>query len=260
MRKLYLIEFPRFLVAESQSKRNRETTTTTTTTRTTPLRLLQHCYYYLIELIYWCTDMTIEVTNRNDEIELLGFEQQDEEQPSTSSSSSLPCAEDTTKQVHVRNNPLVEPPNGGVQHPISLLSREELMEVLSERHVLNLSPEEDELLDPIERTIRYIIPIPKYYYWDIVLAASNRDHDATTTTSTSSTTTTDDIPLSIKSWHTIIGWCDHIGTWTNHRVAQPIASFLGLTGPRFHEVINSMSPEEFQQSVHVVRERQLRGL
>jgi hypothetical protein len=198
--------------------------------------------------------MTIEVTNRNDEIELLG-EQQDEEQPST----SLPCAEDTTKQDHVQNNPLVEPPNGG-QHPMSLLSREELIKVLSERHVLNLSPEEDELLDPIERTIRYMIPIPKYYYWD-VLAVSNREHDATTTTTTTSTTTTDDVPLSIKSWHTIIGWCDHIGTWTNHRVAQPIASFLGLTGPRFHEVINSMSPEEFQQSVHVVRERrQLRGL
>jgi hypothetical protein len=202
--------------------------------------------------------MTIEVMNRNDEIELLG-EQQDEEQPSTLSSSSSSCAEDTSKQVNVLNNPLVElePPNG-VQHPMSLLSRKELMEVLSERHVLNLSPEEDELLDPIERTIRYIIPIPKYYYWD-VLAASNRAHDDATTTTTT-TSTIDDVPLSIKSWHTIIGWCDHIGTWTNHRVAQPIASFLGLTGPRFHEVINSMSPEEFQQSVHVVRERQqLRG-
>ena len=132
------------------------------------------------------------------------------------------------------------------------LTNEELIRRMTERHILQLTPEEDELLDPIERTVRYIVPIPKYYYWDVL------KEEATNSEAPSNTITADQIPFTIKSWHTVIALCDSIGTWTNQHIAQPIASYTGLTGPRFHEVINSMTPQEIQQSQRIVHERQLR--
>jgi hypothetical protein len=121
-------------------------------------------------------------------------------------------------------------------------SVDDLIATLADRHVLQLTPEEDQLLDPIERTVRYIIPIPKHYYWEIL-------HDRKDWLR---------IPVLIRAWHNTIGYLEHVGTWTNTSVAQPIASFLGLTGPRFHEVINSMTAEEMQQSAHTVRDRRER--
>ena len=144
------------------------------------------------------------------------------------------------------------------------MTKDELIRMLSERHILQLTPEEDELLDPIERTVRYIIPIPKYYYWDVLKEQANHNGDSNSEArsmnddGTKNIITSDQIPYSIKSWHTIIGLCESIGTWTNHHVAQPIASFTGLTGPRFHEVLNSMTPQEMRQSQRMVQERQLR--
>lgn len=145
--------------------------------------------------------------------------------------------------------------------PTPNMTKDELLRMLSERHILQLTPQEDELLDPIERTVRYIVPIPKYYYWDVLKAQSNKSRNNSEeddSTSNTNTITADQIPYTIKSWHTIIGLCESIGTWTNNHIAQPIASFTGLTGPRFHEVIDSMTPQEMQQSQRIVQERQLR--
>lgn len=149
-------------------------------------------------------------------------------------------------QLQQRNGQQEQPPP---------TTKDDVIRMLSERHILQLTPEEDELLDPIERTVRYIIPIPKYYYWDVLKEQSN---NSKRTASEASPITSDQIPFSIKTWHTIIGICDSIGTWTNAHIAQPIASFTGLTGPRFHEVITSMTPQEIQQSQRIVQERQLR--
>jgi hypothetical protein len=139
-------------------------------------------------------------------------------------------------------------------------SKDEMIKILSERYVLQLSPEEDELLDPIERTIRYIIPIPKKYYWDILPSSSSsskqqEQHDCTTTNNKNIPITINDVPYSIKVWHHCIHKCDVVGTWINNHVAQPIASSIGLTGPRFFEVITSMTEEELQQSRTIMNER-----
>jgi hypothetical protein len=154
---------------------------------------------------------------------------------------------------------LKEPQQVQSEAATSHITKDELIRMLSERHILQLTPEEDELLDPIERTVRYIIPIPKYYYWDVLKEhANNNNIDSEATNTPTNSITPDQIPLTIKSWHTIIGLCDSIGTWTNKHIAQPIASYTGLTGPRFHEVISSMTPQELQQSQRIVHERQVR--
>jgi hypothetical protein len=137
-------------------------------------------------------------------------------------------------------------------------SKDELIRMLSERHILQLTPEEDELLDPIERTVRYLIPIPKYYYWDVMKEHANHNSTKNSEVPNEAIITSDQIPYTIRSWHTIINLCDRIGTWTNTHIAQPIASYTGLTGPRFHEVLTSMTPQEMQQSQRIVHERQVR--
>jgi hypothetical protein len=128
-------------------------------------------------------------------------------------------------------------------------SAPELCEVLSERYVLQLSPEDDALLDPLERTVRYLIPIPKYYYWDVLRQASNENPESFSIA---------DVPWSVRLWHDAIGSADYTGAWLNQRLAQPIASWMGLTGPRFHEVLNSMTEEELQQSRNRILERKRR--
>lgn len=108
----------------------------------------------------------------------------------------------------------------------------DLIPMLYERHVLDLTPEQDELLDPLERAVRYVVPIPKHYYWDVGL------HEANWST----------IPLTIKMWHNTIASCATVGTWTNDYIAMPIASYLGLTGPRFFEVLDDMTEEQMEES------------
>lgn len=113
---------------------------------------------------------------------------------------------------------------------------------MRERQVWHLTPEEDEMLDPIERTVRYVVPIPAQYYWDVV-AQSDRWAE---------------IPTSIKVWHTTIASCAAFNSWTNNRIAQPLASFLGLTGPRFFEVLDGMTAAEMDQSARRMRARRSR--
>lgn len=162
----------------------------------------------------------------------------DEEEDRTSQSMMIEEGEQGDEDAV---NSLTPPP------PVHL-SHSELISMLSERHVLNLSPEEDELLDPIERTVRFIVPIPKHYYWDVVVAAAQNEHPAVST---------NEIPWSIKVWHHAIASCATVGAMADAYVAQPIASFFGLTGPRFHEVLNSMTQEEMEDSARSIRERRL---
>jgi hypothetical protein len=132
--------------------------------------------------------------------------------------------------------------DGAQQQPIKL-NATELYTLCSERHVLQLTPEEDELLDPIERTVRYLVPIPKQYYWEIQ------------GTSPWSWSGTSEVPLPIRMWHQTIAICDTVGTIANNYIAQPLAGMMGLTGPRFFEVIDSMTKEEMEESARRVRAR-----
>ena len=124
----------------------------------------------------------------------------------------------------------------------SYSSREELLKLVTQRDVLDPTEVQDDMVDPIERTVRAIVPIPKYYYWDIC----NTDADIK------------EIPKTIQLWHSAIYSCNVIGQWTTKNVGLPIASALGLTSSRFHEVIDQMSPQELDESRQQVKERRER--
>lgn len=120
-------------------------------------------------------------------------------------------------------------------------SAQELSQILSERHVLQLSEEEDEMLDPIERAVRYVIPIPKHYYWDVVKSEADLK----------------EIPAGIKLWHKAIASANSAGEWTAVNIAQPIASGLGLTTSRFAFVTDQMNEDDMAESRRSVKERQI---
>jgi len=122
---------------------------------------------------------------------------------------------------------------------------EELLALVSERLVVERTPEEDEMVDPIERAVRFLVPIPKHYYWDVVVGnEENADLQR--------------IPTRIKLWHRCIAASVSIGDWTNQTIAQPVANAMGLTGSRFHYVTDLMSEQDMQESKRVVLERSLR--
>ena len=117
-----------------------------------------------------------------------------------------------------------------------------LRALVSERYIVEWTPEEDERIDPLERAVRFLVPIPKQYYWNVVVP--------------------DDwmaIPTHIKVWHRLISGSVAVGEWTNRHVAQPLASGLGLTSSRFHFVTDHMTPQEMEQSRRMVQERKLRN-
>jgi hypothetical protein len=122
-------------------------------------------------------------------------------------------------------------------------AKQELLQLVSERHVLNLSPEEDEMLDPLERAVRAVVPIPKRYYWDVVDSESKAAGTA-------------HIPTSIKLWHSTIAALCGLGAWTNAKIAVPITNALGLNDSRFAFVTNQMTEADMVVSVRLVAERQ----
>ena len=117
-----------------------------------------------------------------------------------------------------------------------------LRALVSERYIVEWTPEEDERIDPLERAVRFLVPIPKQYYWNIVVP---EDWTA--------------IPTHIKVWHRLMAGSVAVGEWTNRHVAQPMASGLGLTSSRFHFVTDHMTPQEMEQSRKMVQERKLRN-
>ena len=120
---------------------------------------------------------------------------------------------------------------------------EALRALVSERFVVEWTPEQDEMVDPLERAIRFVLPIPKHYYWDVV----------------SDETDWAVIPIHIKVWHRLMAGSVAVGEWTNHHVAQPVASALGLTASRFYFVTDQMSLPEMEQSRRMVQERKRRN-
>jgi hypothetical protein len=118
-------------------------------------------------------------------------------------------------------------------------SPQELQKVISQRQVVDMS---DEDMDPIEWTVRKVIPIPAEYYWDVV---SEEQHAQ--------------IPVRTKVWHKTIAllWGAH--QWTERRVAKPLASALGLTDSRFDYVVENMTDKEWEDSRAMVAARLAQG-
>jgi hypothetical protein len=129
-------------------------------------------------------------------------------------------------------------------------TQEEFDAIVSERYVLQLTPEQDELLDPLERCFRYWIPIPRHYYWQVVAENENtRDQNQDPTQQENNAEANNVvIPRSIRYWHNTIYWGSRILDGLTHKVAEPLASGLGITQSRFAYVLDQMTPEEYEAS------------
>ena len=101
-------------------------------------------------------------------------------------------------------------------------SREEILKIVQERHVVSV--QDDDLLDPLERTVRFLVPIPRSYYWE---AVPNKQEQ-------------EEIPLLVKVWHQSIFTGERFGHWTGRNIGMPIAQALGLTESRFQYVLDQV--------------------
>jgi hypothetical protein len=123
----------------------------------------------------------------------------------------------------------------GEQLPKRKFSPQELHKVISQRQVVDMS---DEDMDPIEWTVRKLIPIPVEYYWNIV---SEEQHSQ--------------VPARTKIWHKTISFLCGAQQWTERSVAKPLAASMGLTGSRFDYVVDNMTDNEWEKSRARVAER-----
>ena len=118
-------------------------------------------------------------------------------------------------------------------------SPEELVEVVSQLHKIDMTAED---LDPFEWTLRKVVPVPKYYYWEVV--KQNSDVDL--------------IPYRIKLWHKTVASMTGAYKWTEQRVGMPLARSLGLTSSRFSDVTMYMTDKDMTESKRIVAERRER--
>jgi hypothetical protein len=114
------------------------------------------------------------------------------------------------------------------QHPARAAgNKEDILKRVRERRVVVASERDDDLLDPLERTVRYLVPIPRTYYWNANLNAEEQR----------------EIPFLIKAWHHSISSGERFGHWTSRNIGMPIAASLGLTESRFQFVLDRMDEE-----------------
>lgn len=115
-------------------------------------------------------------------------------------------------------------------------STEELVDKLSQLHTVDLTAED---MDPLEWTVRKVIPIPEHYYWDVVPDRA----------------TWVQIPTRIRLWHVSIHAFAAALHWTEQRVATPVAKSLGLLSPRVETVTMFMDENDWKKSQRIVADR-----
>ena len=129
--------------------------------------------------------------------------------------------------------------SSGVEAEPCYETPEQLIEILCETNEVDLTAED---MDPLEWTFRKVVPIPKYYYWDIV---KNPDDKSL-------------VPNRIKLWHTSIASMTSAFQWTEQRIGMPLARTLGLTSPRFNDVTMFMTRDDWRESKRIVTNRNRR--
>jgi len=110
----------------------------------------------------------------------------------------------------------------------------ELQRIVSQRHTVSFNED----MDPIEWTVRKVVPIPAAYYWKSVSVEQHKD-----------------VPLKVKVWHKTIAALWGVHQWTDRRIARPVAQGLGLTDSRFDYVTDHMTAEEWERSKEMAAER-----
>ena len=113
------------------------------------------------------------------------------------------------------------------------------------RQPLHSTP--DDPLDPIEWTVRKLIPIPETYYWEYTPPADVAVPENWQTTL---------LPWHVKVWHCSIAAADAALQWTDRWIAQPVASATGLTAPRMSHVTDHMTEAEWAAARQRLRVQQ----
>ena len=91
----------------------------------------------------------------------------------------------------------------------------------------------DPLMDPLEWTVRKVVPIPRAYFWE---------------------TGNHDLPWKIKLWHRTVAVLGK-GVKGAESAGEVVANTFGLNGSRYDYVYDTMTPEEREIAEQVARER-----
>ena len=160
-----------------------------------------------------------------------------------------------------------------------ICSQARAQEIVRERHQVDVSSNNEDM-DPIEWTVRKLVPIPAVYYWDVSIALeSSEDKDDTVDSNDPMTReptaktppaapasqlqqyqpmSADMVPWKIRLWHESIYSLCVAGDFITRRIAQPIAGVLGLTSQSsspFSYVFDNMTRQEWEASQQRAREQ-----
>ena len=95
----------------------------------------------------------------------------------------------------------------------------------------------DPKMDPLEWTIRKIVPIPKAYYWE---------------------TGNTELPMKTKAWHQIVGTLGALVAFLD-RVGKPVTDATGLSASRFDYVKSTMTESQLAKAQEMASERKIRS-
>mmetsp|Transcript_21808 Transcript_21808/g.62102 ORF Transcript_21808/g.62102 Transcript_21808/m.62102 type:complete len:214 (-) Transcript_21808:164-805(-) len=127
---------------------------------------------------------------------------------------------------------LAPPQSGDENSSNTMIPRE-----LTELHEVDMDAED---MDPLEWTIRKLIPIPCQYYWE------------------NDRVTPQQVPLRLKMWHRVVGALDSGWKFLEGRVGTPLVNATGVTSSQFDYVTSTMSERDWEYSRTAVSRRKTR--
>merc|ERR1719242_2985632 len=97
----------------------------------------------------------------------------------------------------------------------------------------------DPKMDPLEWSVRKIIPIPKKYYWE------------------SENSTSNELPVKVKAWHHTVATLGHVTRFAE-KCGEFTANAIGLTSSRYSYVTDTMTKDQWRESRMVAADRKSR--
>ena len=97
---------------------------------------------------------------------------------------------------------------------------------------------DDEMMDPLEWTVRKVVPIPKAYFWE---------------------TGNHDLPASTKLWHRTVGTMSRLVKFMDS-VGKPVAEAVGVGSSRFDYVTSTMTEEQMEEAKRTAEERKAQSM
>eukprot|EP00541_Cyclophora_tenuis_P019410 CAMPEP_0116576766 /NCGR_PEP_ID=MMETSP0397-20121206/20724_1 /TAXON_ID=216820 /ORGANISM="Cyclophora tenuis, Strain ECT3854" /LENGTH=148 /DNA_ID=CAMNT_0004105863 /DNA_START=164 /DNA_END=610 /DNA_ORIENTATION=+ len=82
----------------------------------------------------------------------------------------------------------------------------------------------DPMMDPLEWTVRKVIPIPKAYFWE---------------------TGNTDLPPRTKLWHRTVGAMSNVVKFVD-TLGKPVGEFTGVTSSRYDYVTSTMTQKQME--------------